>query len=79
MNARRRASSLWTDIPVPGGAEVNLLELLAHPAARTLWDAQVAPSPASATAAALREQRSSRHDIDPRLGEPCPKPVSQGK
>lgn len=70
MNARRRILFVDRHPGPPGGAEVNLLELLAHPAARTHWDAQVACPPAGATASALREQRIIRHDIDPGSGGP---------
>ncbi|MBL9176149.1 MAG: glycosyltransferase family 4 protein [Verrucomicrobiales bacterium] len=68
MNARRRILFVDRNPGPPGGAEVNLLELLAHPGAQTHWDAQVACSPASPTAAALRGQRVVRHDIDPGSG-----------
>lgn len=62
MAARRRI--LFVDhAPGPlGGAEVNLVELLSHPAARARWDAQVACAPSGALAEALTRSGTIRHD-----------------
>lgn len=46
---------------VLGGAEVNLLELLALPDARTRWEASVACAPGSPLAAALAKLEVPRH------------------
>lgn len=72
MPGRRRI--LFVDhAPGPlGGAEVNLVELLAHPAARAGWDAQVACAPAGPLAAALARHGVVRHDYTngPAAGRP---------
>ncbi|MEN9676118.1 MAG: hypothetical protein RIS76_2014 [Verrucomicrobiota bacterium] len=74
MASRRKV--LFVDhAPGPlGGAEVNLVELLSHPAARLRWDAQVACAPAGALAAALARHGVVRHDYQngPLGGAPRP-------
>lgn len=44
----------------PGGAQVNLIELLGHPHARTRWEIRVACDPASPLSGALTRQRILR-------------------
>lgn len=61
MPPRRRILFVDHVSKVLGGAEVNLLELLALPAARDRWDIQVACAPDSPLDEALRRQGLTRH------------------
>ena len=61
--SRERPRILFVDhvSKVLGGAEVNLLELLALPAAREGWDVHVACAPGSPLEAALAKLGLPRH------------------
>ncbi len=62
MSERRRILFVDHVSKVLGGAEVNLLELLALPAARERWDVHVACAPGSPLEAALKGMGVSRHN-----------------
>ena len=78
MPSRRRILFVDHALGPVGGAEVNLVELLSHPAARSQWDAQVACAPAGPLAATLARHGVIRHDY--RNGESGdPEPARKGR
>ncbi|MCW5557576.1 MAG: glycosyltransferase family 4 protein [Verrucomicrobiae bacterium] len=62
MNPRHRLLFVDGHSGPLGGAQINLLELLAHADAGRRWEVRVACCPSSPLAAALKRQRVLRHD-----------------